>query len=323
MKIPFYYSFNEFVKNYETDLKKWLSVYNEANEKFYLEILQNQYGKYFDEWGIFNDLKIEIKIKQIDTSDFFYDIGEYHNIDRDTITFVDIKKLIKILNIRFSNYLNNIPFFIDDFENKPFIQIFKDCEILDIEYDTGFKFSPYGENDNYIINFKTITKETEKFSFFDFEYKEIGTSFLNFDDAGYENFKFSVIKIHEWVNEKTLNLDNLNKNKILHKVEIIESPEIDFSDNDDKVKLIILEKLGVINYIKSIQTKPETISHTAEILSSFTGVKSKSLYSYLRPMISPIKDDTDKNSPYKNPENNYEAEKTIHKLKIKNKGANQ
>lgn len=95
-----------------------------------------------------------------------------------------------------------------------------------------------------------------------------------------------------------------------------EIPEYDFSDNEDKVKLIILEKLGVIDYIKSIQQKPEVISHTAEILSSFTGIKSNSLYSYLRPMISPQRDDSDKNSPYKNADNLLNANRQIHDLKI-------
>ena len=95
-----------------------------------------------------------------------------------------------------------------------------------------------------------------------------------------------------------------------------EIPVNDFSENDDKIKLIILEKLGVIDYIKSIQQKPEVISHTAEILSSFTGIKSNSLYSYLRPMISPQRDDSDKNSPYKNADNLLKANRQIHDLKI-------
>ena len=95
-----------------------------------------------------------------------------------------------------------------------------------------------------------------------------------------------------------------------------EIPVNDFSENDDKIKLIVLEKLGVIDYIKSIQQKPEVISHTAEILSSFTGIKSNSLYSYLRPMISPQRDDSDKNSPYKNADNLLKANRQIHDLKI-------
>lgn len=102
-----------------------------------------------------------------------------------------------------------------------------------------------------------------------------------------------------------------------------ETPELDFSDNTDKVKLIMLEKLGVIDYIKTIQTKPKTISHTSEILSTITGIPSKTLNTYLYPMIRPHRDDDDKNSPYKNPENREKAERELIKLKIKNIDANR
>ena len=102
-----------------------------------------------------------------------------------------------------------------------------------------------------------------------------------------------------------------------------ETPELDFSNNSDKVKLIMLEKLGVIDYIKTIQTKPETISHTSEILSTITGIPTKTLNTYLYPMIRPHRDDDDKNSPYKNPENREKAERELIKLKIKNIDANR
>ncbi|MBL1219373.1 hypothetical protein JET18_00865 [Chryseobacterium sp. L7] len=101
-----------------------------------------------------------------------------------------------------------------------------------------------------------------------------------------------------------------------------DNPEVDFSDNSDKVKLIMLERLGIINYIKTIQTKPDTISHTSEILSAITGIDSKTLNSYLYPMLKPCRDDDDKNSPYKNPENLEKAERELIKLKIKNIHAN-
>ena len=126
-------------------------------------------------------------------------------------------------------------------------------------------------------------------------------------------------KIREFLNVNILTLGmEITNNNIKNSLTLNNNtlPEYDFSDNEDKVKLIILEKLGVIDYIKSIQQKPEVISHTAEILSSFTGIKSNSLYSYLRPMISPLRDDSDKNSPYKNADNLLKANRQIHDLKI-------
>lgn len=131
-----------------------------------------------------------------------------------------------------------------------------------------------------------------------------------------DNFTDIIEFIDEKIQDEKINLlrysNNTNTNQKIEN----EIPEYDFSDNEDKVKLIILEKLGVIDYIKSIQQKPATISHTAEILSTFTGIKSKSLYTYLRPMICPVRDDNDKNSPYYNAENLPKANRQILKLKI-------
>ena len=131
-----------------------------------------------------------------------------------------------------------------------------------------------------------------------------------------DNFTDIIEFIDEKIQDEKINLlrysNNTNTNQKIEN----EIPEHDFSDNEDKVKLIILEKLGVIDYIKSIQQKPETISHTAEILSTFTGIKSESLYTYLRPMICHVRDDKDKNSPYNNAENLPKANRQILKLKI-------
>lgn len=111
--------------------------------------------------------------------------------------------------------------------------------------------------------------------------------------------------------------------RLIREYNKIDIPELDFSDNSDKVKLIILEKLGIIDYIKSIQSKPQTISHTSVILSAITGIESKTLNTYLYPMLRPHRDDDHKESPYKNPDNLLSAEKALHKFKIKNTDANR
>lgn len=111
--------------------------------------------------------------------------------------------------------------------------------------------------------------------------------------------------------EKEKYHESLSSNKV---TDIVEQ---DFSNNESKEKVILLEKIGIIDFIKEKQSNPNNIKQTAEILSSFTGIKSATLYSYLRPMLSPHRDDTDKNSPYKNPENLQRANKTLHKLPIK------
>lgn len=48
MEVPFYYSFKEFKENYETDLKKWLEVYTEGEEKDYLTEIGLDYNFFCD-----------------------------------------------------------------------------------------------------------------------------------------------------------------------------------------------------------------------------------------------------------------------------------
>ncbi|WP_209390728.1 hypothetical protein [Chryseobacterium sp. RR2-3-20] len=132
---------------------------------------------------------------------------------------------------------------------------------------------------------------------------------------------YNIKELDTFLSKLTTELEDSKSEPVDSKISI-ETPENDFSNNEDKEKLIILEKLKIIDYIKSIQTKPETISHTAEILSAITGINSTTLYTYLRPMLNANRDDADKNSPYKNNENILNANKIILKLKIKNTDAN-
>ena len=168
----------------------------------------------------------------------------------------------------------------------------------------------YNLNEFYIEAINIIKKYPSEYNYDELELiiqtlhkiRDNFTDIIEFIDEKIQDEKINLLRYSNNTNH-TLKIEN-------------EIPEYDFSDNEDKVKLIILEKLGVIDYIKSIQQKPEVISHTAEILSSFTGIKSNSLYSYLRPMISPQRDDSDKNSPYKNADNLLKANRQIHDLKI-------
>lgn len=147
----------------------------------------------------------------------------------------------------------------------------------------------------------------------------IGQQFLQLMDID-KNFVYQFLGMNFY---KILQFVDNERIKISLTTNETDSPELDFSNNTDKVKLIMLEKLGVIDYIKSIQTKPDTISHTSEILSTFTGIPPKTLNTYLSPMIRPHRDDDEKNSPYKNPENREIAERELIKLKIKNIDANR
>ena len=96
----------------------------------------------------------------------------------------------------------------------------------------------------------------------------------------------------------------------------IETPEIDFSETPPLERMIILEKLGIIKYIQSIQNDSINEMETARILSSFTGIKIGTIAKNLGVMLGHKKNDSDKNSPYKNPKNQQLANNKLNYFNI-------
>ena len=294
MELPLYYTFSDFEKNYKTDLEKFKETYNDASEIDYYEELLSLYNM-FPIDIIFAELLFEEYPEEIEIS---------------------LNKYTDIMNDKLNDYRNFLTNYKNEFDNLD--KSFTREEIIDYWEKCNF----WTKNNRY-----TIIDDRHKY-LKEFYIPSPFDDKIILDETKIKNFNYAVTKICNFINEivaklkPVKNKTEIENNSETQTTEQIETPENDFSDNDDKVKLIILEKLGVIDYIKTIQTKPETISHTAEILSSFTGITSKTLYTYLRPMISPIPDKSDKNSPYKNSENEYLANKSIQKLKIKNQNTN-
>jgi hypothetical protein len=252
--------------------------------------------------------------------DFFkrYEELKVHYLD-----FLNIEKnkIISILKNQREISKNGLLEYLD--ENGDTAEFFKLCgkhtiQILEdyknkilqeknVDSDTIYDISTDILEDYGLMEYTDENLETEDFLI---EYLKTYTYSFFFPD-----YEISKHRIYNFIENEILITTKDIKNKSESEIENI---EFDFSENNDKVKLIILEKLGVIDYIKSIQQKPEIISHTAQILSAFTGIKSDNLYSYLHPMISPIRDDNNKNSPYKNTDNLLKANKQIDNLKINN-----
>ena len=74
--------------------------------------------------------------------------------------------------------------------------------------------------------------------------------------------------------------------------------------------IIILDQLGVLETIKKHQNNESNITETAKIVSMIKNINQRVL-SYLLPILRPIPDNSDKNSPYKNPENLTNAKKLL------------
>lgn len=298
MQFPFYYTFSEFEKNYIKIFKDWLESYPDGTEKdFAYEYKRNIYDRFFNFFGGNAHYEFRIPVKTVDEND---NIDDFKLYDWEYVRIVE----------------NRLRLFISisepDRKQKYAKELVSSLKICDDEpYDKNLSFF----KDGYILDYETLYIYQHLFSYDFTDYTK--KWFLDFDKNALKNFGFSIKRIYKFLEKKINDKTEPVESKIS-----IQTPENDFSDSEPKEKLIILEKLKIIDYIKSIQTKPETISHTAEILSAITGINSTTLYTYLRPMLNANRDDADKNSPYKNNENILNANKTIQKLKIKNTDAN-
>ncbi|WP_373708853.1 hypothetical protein [Kaistella sp.] len=92
--------------------------------------------------------------------------------------------------------------------------------------------------------------------------------------------------------------------------------EHDFSDTKPLETMIILEKLGIIKHIQDLQHDPMNDKQTAVILSAFTGIPATTIAKNLGVMVREKKNDSDKNSPYKNPKNLQLANKKLGNFNI-------
>lgn len=280
MEIPFYYSINNLEKNLYLDYHNYKTNFTN-----------------FFEYLNFIDDKVDAEINRLSNT-------EYDPTANDILKFNEIEDLDSLV-------LQNLLTFLREETDFPLVGLKEEDSIKDylLKIRLGI-LNPFDDSGKIL----STTKENNKLLRLLIKKEVIGK--LE-EISHYIQNKIIENDINESLK---LEVFERSENDYSGKVGQTEIPELDFSNNTDKVKLIMLEKLGVIDYIKTIQTKPETISHTSEILSTITGIPSKTLNTYLYPMIRPHRDDDDKNSPYKNPENCQKAERELIKLKIKNIG---
>lgn len=98
-----------------------------------------------------------------------------------------------------------------------------------------------------------------------------------------------------------------------------ETPEIDFSGKDElkpKQKLIILNELGVIDFLNEKLKYKNNATHLAEILNTILGVKTDTLKGYVNLLIR--KNHTQSNSPYNSDNTVSDTMQIYNKFKLKN-----
>ena len=87
------------------------------------------------------------------------------------------------------------------------------------------------------------------------------------------------------------------------KISPIES-EIDLSDNNAKKKLIFMNELGIIQFLKDHHKKANLSNNKlAQLLSSFTGERSDTLQSYVNPLLNHEDRVNQRNNPYSTQKN--------------------
>ena len=102
----------------------------------------------------------------------------------------------------------------------------------------------------------------------------------------------------------------INERKRLLKIEDV---LIDYSDSAAKQKLIALNELGIIKFLKDIEPFNENISKMSEALSLITGIKADNLRSSITPMIQ--ENNIQRNNPYNNKNNVSEVVKKLIEIK--------
>ncbi|WP_312287980.1 hypothetical protein [Chryseobacterium gleum] len=260
MEITFYYSFKEFEKNYNIDLKNWSDNYPDADETDYLNELKNKYQLFLYENN--SDFIINSNWMYSEYPEYYeLSIIAYHK-------FMQEKLIDYLYNNGFSNFDGNnleIPFDTNvmDFWDDCNVITRKNCGIID------------DEKHKYLKEFFTFDNFREN---------------LDFDSKKFTNFKFATKKILEFVNKKSqLVTSKIKFEKVLiedknifstaQKIKIkgslqsigflfseliekgfIEAPKRNGKDNTSAISRMILDHFEFID--KEEQPKPEDIRKT-------------------------------------------------------------
>ena len=214
MEITFYYSFKEFEKNYNIDLKRWRDNYPDADESDYLNELRNKYQLFFYE----NNSDFTVNSNWI-----IDEYPEYYELSIITYQEFMQNKLIDYLyDSGFSNFDGDI------------LDIPIDTDVMDFWDDCNIRT----KRNNAIIDDEKHKYLKDFFAFNNFLEK------LDFDSKKFTNFKFAIRKILEFLDKKCellnsqikFELSKDNNRKILSEEEFVEDKNISLASQKIKIK---------------------------------------------------------------------------------------
>lgn len=143
-----------------------------------------------------------------------------------------------------------------------------------------------------------------------------------------EEIKISYRKQKEFLEDKILELgyeffkstsDNINQKYDYRKIKTISTskPPLDLSETSMSEKIIYLELLGIIDFIKAKPKMGISNNGLASVLSAITGGKTETIQSYINPINNPMV--SQKNNPLNKEKNVLKVKKILIELGIKPK----
>lgn len=224
MEIPFYYSFKEFKENYETDLKKWLEVYTEGEEKYYLDEIDKIY-KYS-----INSEYIEVKYygdpypecKEIELNVYF------KIIQNRLEAYIEVMKLNPTNEYEYESFITH-----EIFNNEGKFKLYDDDYPISI-YEDWYILDYYSFYHCYSTFLKVSTTLFDEFR-------------LDFDSVKFINFQFAKGKIINFINERRKLLNEKSQSTPPDEVEPIALPENIKTTKTDTIRL--LHYTGILEFL--------------------------------------------------------------------------
>ena len=287
------------------------------------------------EIDIFNSKVDNLDKFQFSISYANYLISQYRNREKGLKTYKFCKKSQNDFNVLLELKANNS----DQFENKrneiystfnnDFFEIYKDSHQKKYFYKyCSSEVYQLHFNENF-QKFQTIKIDVNLMDFIIDELNIINHDFANIKNKLYlskENYNFvkkSFIKKNDYLENtakelgykilKSATESNFPQNTFFsYKFENkgdVEIPLLDLSDTTATEKIIYLEKLGIIDFLRSKKLFLSVPDKVSQVISAITGIKVESV----RPMVRPIinNDFENKNNPLNSPKAVERVEKKL------------
>lgn len=276
-----YYTYEDYEEKYEDDLNSFFLKYPNAKECDYLKELEKCYKSWVDGNQNIWDYTI---MEQLYPRE-----GGY--IERR----ISLDYFGVVVNSYFKVFAKKAEFNLETFREM-------------IEERDNFFTKNSARNSLELICKKYSLSKKYHLKFYEFLSQKNGQ--IIFDLLKYGDFGFTIEHI---LDDIKIKLEKSNNTPVYHEDEVLYD---DHTSLSIKQKLIVLQQLGIIDYIKSIQTTPENITHTSQIIAYIIEGKEKTIKSYLNPMLTEAEGNFSNNNPYNVPQNKIEANKALSKMKI-------